>query len=380
MLSLPQITQLSLLKIRHLKFTSFNIKSMKFFRSISIIFLVFSLCSLSKAQKKHKVPTEKDMGAYLLVYFKDDTHGLYFALSKDGNSFTDVNNAKPIIAGDTIADQKGIRDPYILRGPDGMFYMALTDLHLFAQKLGYRATEWERDGKEFGWGNNRGMVLMKSPDLIHWSHTVLHVDEAFPELTNIGCAWAPELIYDELKQRIMIYFTMRIGTKKEKVYYSYINPEFTKLETAPKPIFEYPNGKPFIDGDITKVGNKYHLFYCSHDGTAGIKQAVSDSLTSGYVYDSTWYDPEPRGCEAPNIFKRIGENKWVLVYDIYGIKPHNFGFSETSDFVHFTNLGHFNEGVMKTINFSIPKHPSFIQITSKEANRIAQHWGVDMKF
>lgn len=348
----------------------------------SILFLLcFTLQLSAKAQKKVKLPTEKDMGAYLMVYFKDDTHGLYFALSKDGYSFTDVNNAKPVIAGDTVAEQKGIRDPYVYRNPkDGMFYLALTDLHIYAQKAGYRDTQWERDGKQFGWGNNRGLVLMKSPDLVHWSHTVLRVDKAFPGLDSIGCAWAPEMIYDEAKKKTMLYYSMRFGTSKEKVYYTYMSDDFTKMETFPAPIFEYPNGKPYIDGDITKVGNQYHFLYCSHDGTAGIKQAVSTSINSGYQYDSTWIDNEKGGCEAPTIFKRIGENKWVLVYDIYSIKPHNFGFMETSDFVHFTPLGHFNEGVMKTTNFSIPKHPAIIQLTSKETQRIADNWGLKMTF
>ena len=327
-----------------------------------------------------QVTAQKKMAGYLMVYFKDDTHGLYFALSKDGYSFTDVNNAKPIFGSDTIAEQKGIRDPYILRGPDGMFYMALTDLHIYAQKAGYRRTEWEREKEQYGWGNNRGLVLMKSPDLIHWTHTVLRVDTAFPELANIGCAWAPELIYDQVQKKIMIYFSMRFGKGKEKVYYAYMNKDFTKLETAPKPIFEYPKGISYIDADITKVGDKYHMLYCSHDGTAGIKQAISDSVHTGYVYDSTWIDKEKGGCEAPTIFKRIGEEKWVLIYDIYSIKPHNFGFMETTDFVHFTPLGRFNEGVMKTTNFSIPKHPAVIQITKKEAKRIAKNWNLKMSF
>ena len=42
------------------------------------------------------------------------------------------------------------------------------------------------------------------------------------------------------------------------------------------------------------------------------------------------------------------------------------GFSETSDFVNFKDLGHFNEGVMKATNFSLPKHPAVIQITKKK--------------
>jgi predicted GH43/DUF377 family glycosyl hydrolase len=345
---------------------------------IIIAFAIFSLPVFSK--KKPSNISEKNMSAYLMVYFKDDTHGLYFALSKDGYSFTDVNSGKPIIAGDTIAEQKGIRDPYIMRGPDGMFYMALTDLHLFAQKLGYRSTEWERDGKEYGWGNNRGIVLLKSSDLIHWSHTVLRVDKAFPELANIGCTWAPEMIYDEARGKIMMYFSMRVGNGKCKVYYTYMNKDFSQMESSPKCILEYPDGKEYIDADITKVGNKYHLFICSHNGGAHVEQAISDSINTGYKLNPKRCDGEKSGCEAPTVYKRIGENKWVLIYDIYSIKPHNFGFSETSDFENFSYLGHFNEGVMKTTNFSISKHPAVIQITRKEAKNLAAKWQLEMKF
>lgn len=53
---------------------------------------------------------------------------------------------------------------------------------------------------------------------------------------------------------------------------------------------------------------------------------------------------------------------------------------KTGDFVHFTPLGHFNEGVIKTTNFSIPKHPVVLQITLKEARRIANNWRLNMKF
>ncbi|GAA3990084.1 hypothetical protein GCM10022210_49470 [Mucilaginibacter dorajii] len=320
------------------------------------------------------------MTAYLMVYFKDNTHGLYMALSKDGHCFTDVNNENPIIAGDTIAEQKGIRDPYITRGPDGLFYLALTDLHIYGMKAGYRNTEWERDGKQYGWGNNRGLVLMKSRDLIHWTHQVLRIDQAFPELIDIGCAWAPELIYDEKLQKMMIYFTMRFGNGNNKLYYAYMNKDFTGMETKPQLLFQYPKDVSFIDGDITKVNGKYHLFYVSHDGGSGIKQAVSNTINTGYRYDDKWYDPEPGACEAPTVYKLIGQNKWILVYDIFGINPHNFGFSETTDFKSFKDLGHFNEGVMKSTNFSSPKHGAVIQVTRKEAQHLADNWKLELKF
>ena len=334
--------------------------------------------SQAEIEKLHRIvnPTEKDMVAYLMVYFKDDTHSLHFALSDDGYTFTALNNGDPIISGDTISEQKGVRDPYIMRASNGYFYMAMTDLHIYAKKEGLRTTEWERDGKEFGWGNNKGLVLMKSKDLIHWSHSSLRIDKAFLGWEDIGNAWAPELFYDTDKNKIMIYFSLRFKNGVSRILYSYMNDDFTALETEPQLMFMYPKyNRATIDGDITKIGNKYHMFYVVHEGgPAGIKQAVSDSLCSGYECDSQWYDPEPKSCEAPNVWKRIGEDKWVLMYDCYGITPHNFGFSETSDFKTFTNLGYFNEGVMKSTNFSSPKHGAVIHLTKKEAERLLKYW------
>lgn len=323
---------------------------------------------------KNAIPQEKDMGAYLMVFHRDDTHGLHMAVSRDGYSFTALNDAKPIFAGDTIADQHGIRDPHIYRGPDGAFYMAMTDLHVFGQRDGFRTTEWER-GKEYGWGNNRGLVLMKSWDLLHWKRANIRFNTLSAGLSEIGCAWAPEVVYDTRKGKLMIYYTMRYKNEANKLYYVYVNNDFDTIESMPYILFEYPAKEiASIDGDITQIGDKYHLFYVSHDGTSGIKHAVSDRPDGDYVYDPRWYDFESRSCEAPNVWKRIGEEKWVLMYDVFGINPHNFGFTETSDFVTFKNLGRFNEGVMKTTNFSSPKHGAIIQITSEEADRLEQFW------
>lgn len=271
---------------------------------------------------RNAIPQEKDMGAYLMVFHKDETHSLYMAVSDDGYTFTALNDGKPVIAGDTIALQKGIRDPHIFRGPDGAFYLSMTDLHIYAQKDGFRDTEWERDGKEYGWGNNRGLVLMKSWDLINWKRTNARFDLLSAGLGEIGCVWAPEVTYDDKKGKLMIYFTMRFKNEANKLYYVYVNDDFDRIETLPQILFEYPDEKiSAIDGDIIKVGDRYRMFYVSHDGGAGIKQAVSDRINGDYEYDPRWYDFEPRACEAPNLWKRIGEDKWVLMYDVYGINP-----------------------------------------------------------
>ena len=323
-------------------------------------------------ENKTKRPEEKDMAGYLMVYFKEHGHNVYFAVSKDGYTFTDVNHGNPVMRGDTIALQKGIRDPHIYRGPDNAFYLSLTDLHIYAKQEGLRDTEWEREG--FGWGNNRALVLLKSNDLVHWKRANLRVDKTFPGLENIGCAWAPATVYDEERDMLMLTFTMRFGNGTNNLYYSYVNNDFDTLLTKPRLLFEYPGGKPCIDSDITRIGDKYHLFYVSHDGASGVKHAVSDRACGGYVYESPWCDPEDGACEAPALWKRIGEEKYVVMYDVFSARPNNMGFSETSDFKHYKDLKHFNAGCMKTTNFESPKHGAVVMITREELERLMAFW------
>ena len=105
---------------------------------------------------------ERDLSGYLMVYFKDETHCAYFAISRDGYVFTDVNGGDPVFDGAVLAEQKGVRDPHIARGPDGAFYLVMTDLHIFGDRAGFRRTRWQRPEEKYGWGNNRALVLMKS--------------------------------------------------------------------------------------------------------------------------------------------------------------------------------------------------------------------------
>jgi hypothetical protein len=315
---------------------------------------------------------EKDMAGYLLVYFKDQTQSAYFAISRDGYTFTDVNEGQPIFDGKLLAEQKGVRDPHITRGPDGAFYLAMTDLHIFGQRAGFRTTQWERPIEQYGWGNNRALVLMKSWDLVHWTHSDFRVDKAFPELGDISASWAPETIYDEQKGKMMVYFTIRLGPQECHMYSAYTDDAFTRLETRPERISDTGG----IDGDITKVGDKFHLFYVLD---AKVKHGVSNKIDRGYEFEAQRIDPETVSTEAPNVFKRLGTNAYVLMYDVYGARPSNMGFSETTDFVTYKNLGHFNKGVMKTTNFTSPKHGAVTYLTLDELKSVAAHWKVGIK-
>lgn len=327
---------------------------------------------------QNAVPQEKDMSAYIMAYHKDETHSLYMAISRDGYTFTALNDGKPVVAADTIAEQKGIRDPHIYRGPDGAFYMTMTDMHALGQKAGVRDTEFERSKEEYGWGNNRGLVLMKSWDLIHWKHFNIRIDKFSAGFGEIGSAWAPEVTYDEKEDKLMVYFAIRFKNEALKMYYMYVNDEFNQIESFPQILFEYPDEKiAVLDGNITKNGNQYYMFYAMYEGNkegGGLRLAISDRINEDYKTNARWYDFVSEACEAPNVWKRIGEDKWVLMYDVFGIKPQNFAFCETEDFVHFKNLGYFNEGVMKTTNFTSPKHGAVIHLTAEEIDRVEKYW------
>jgi hypothetical protein len=271
-----------------------------------------------------------------------------------------------------LAEQKGVRDPHIARGPDGGFYLAMTDLHIFGQRAGHRTNRWERPEARYGWGNNRAIVLMKSFDLIHWTHSDFRVDLAFPELGDIDCCWAPETIYDEQAGKMVVYFTIRYNNKSANLHWSYTDDAFTRLETKPEKI----PGIDGIDGDITRVGDKFHLFYVS---SAQIKHAVSSTINQGYVAGPRRIDPNTVATEAPNVFKRLGADTYVLMYDVYGARPNNMGFTETTDFVTYKDLGRFGEGVMKGTNFERPKHGAVTYLTLQELQAAAAHWKVAIK-
>ncbi len=329
------------------------------------------IVSKPETYKNSKKFKEKKLSGYLLVYFKDQSHSAYMAISQDGYSFTDLNSGEPIFIGSELAQQKGVRDPHISRGPDGAFYLAMTDLHIAGKRAGFRETDWERPLEKYGWGNNRALVLMKSYDLIHWSHSDFRVDTAFPELGDIDCSWAPETIYDPIAKKMMVYFTIRYNNDYANIYYAYTNDDFTKLETLPKKITNIGG----IDADITKVGDKYEMFYVSK---ASIHHSVSDKINEGFEPEDLRIDPNTVSTEAPNVFKRLGTDSYVLMYDVYGARPNNMGFSETKDFKTYTHLGNFNDGVMKTTNFERPKHGAITYLTKAELKAIAEHWKVNL--
>ena len=111
--------------------------------------------------------------------------GLRFIYSYDGIRWDSIQGTflRP-----EIGKQKVMRDPSIVKGPDGTFHLVWTS----------------------SWKGDKGFGYASSKDLIHWSKeqfiTVMH------DSTTVN-VWAPELFYDDVKKQYMIIWASCIPGK-----------------------------------------------------------------------------------------------------------------------------------------------------------------------
>ena len=187
----------------------------------------------------------EEMVAYLFTYFNSNApedEQICYALSDDGFNYTPLNQGWPVIESDTIALTQCVRDPHILRCEDGKtFYMVVTDMR-----------------SSLGWASNRGMVLLKSDDLIHWQHSAINFPTRYTKTwKNVIRVWAPETIYDRKAGKYMVFYSLRTSDPDsyDKIYYQYANADFTDLEGEPKWLFDAGNAT--IDGQRHEITGHY---------------------------------------------------------------------------------------------------------------------------
>lgn len=125
---------------------------------------------------------------FLFSYFvRNGEDGLHLATSEDGLKWTALRDGASFLT-PVVGESKLMRDPCILRGPDGIYRMVWT-------------TAWH--GVTIGYAS--------SPDLKTWSE-----QKALPvmahEPTTANC-WAPEIIYDDAKQHYVIFWSSTVPGK-----------------------------------------------------------------------------------------------------------------------------------------------------------------------
>jgi arabinoxylan arabinofuranohydrolase len=322
------------------------------FKLLCLVLLLLVWQGAPEAYPQQKAQKEK-FSAYLFAYFtgnEKDEEAIRFALSNDGYHYRALNGNRPVIPSARISSTGGVRDPHILRGADGKtFYMVATDM--VSAK---------------GWDSNRAMVLLKSTDLLHWTSSIVNIQKRFPGNEDLLRVWAPQTIYDPQARKYLVYFSMKHGKDPDKIYYAYANADFTDLETTPKQLFFSPTNGACIDGDIVYKDGKYHLFFKTEGEGAGIKVAVSDKLTEGYVLRDRYVQQTKDPVEGSGVFKLNNGQGYILMYDVY--TKGKYQFTKSTDLEHFQVID--NEVSM---NFH-PRHGTVMPITAREAALLAGKW------
>ena len=308
---------------------------------------------------------------YLFAYFpSNNNENVYYALSDNGYDYTPMNDGQRVVWADTISIKKGVRDPHILRGEDGYFYMVLTDM---------RSAD--------GWESNRGIVMMKSKDMVNWTHSTVNFPTKYKGtiFEKVIRVWAPETIYDPQAQKYMVYFSLfnnNADIPYDKVYYCYANEDFTDLEG--EPTFLFDRGSATIDMDIVYnvQDGLYHGFYKNEaplgqsDPKAGeIHKVTASTLTApdGQAPGSQWSAPSDKlqqtneAVEGAGVFHLINEDKWVLMYDCY-MKGY-YQFCTSDDLSTFS----FKQNTATSGAFT-PRHGTVIPVTDAEIEAINKYF------
>ena len=203
----------------------------KIMTTLSLMTVLATTLLMSSCSK-----SDKPYAGYLFAYFNGNApwqEQICFALSADGYNYTPLNDGKPIISSDTIANKQAVRDPHILRGEDGYFYMVVTDM---------RSSQ--------GWASNDGLVLLRSKNLIDWTHSAIDFPTVWPERfdrENLTQVWAPQTIYDPEAGKYMLYYAIGERGAHYITYCSYANEDFTEI-SMPEVLYDHKANT--IDADI----------------------------------------------------------------------------------------------------------------------------------
>lgn len=313
-----------------------------------------------------KAATNNKFAGYLFAYFEgsgNKQEHLRFAISEDAKNWYALNDNQPVIASDSISTSGGIRDPHILRGEDGCYYIVATDMNTVKN----------------GWKDNPGIVLMKSKDLVNWTHSKIVLKEDYKEhFSDAYWVWAPQTIYDKKAKKYMIYFTLQRtgdGRKSMITYYAYANKDFTGFESEPKVLFKAKYN--CLDNDIIERNGVYHMFYKGNIKNAegkeiqnGIQQATAKKLKGPWKEDFKFIDAyadSKTGVEGSGVFKLNDKNEYVLMYDLYGSGRYEYQTSK--------DLNTFSTKPESFRKDFFPRHGTVCSVTKDEMERLQQKWG-----
>ena len=187
-------------------------------------------------------------GGFLFVTFKGEqtpmSEQIYFAVSSDGRQWEALSNSQPVLV--SALGEKGVRDPYLLRAPDGKkFYLLATDL----------SVHFNHDWKRHVRAGSQAIVIWESTNLVQWSPPRLV--KVAPD--DAGCTWAPEAVYDEGKKEFIVFWastTAGDDFNKQRIWAAWTR----DFVTFGKPFIYIEKPWHIIDTDIVRAGENYFRF------------------------------------------------------------------------------------------------------------------------
>lgn len=252
--------------------------------------------------------------AYLFTSFHEPADaGLRMLYSYDGYNWKDFNH---VFLAPEIGNQRVMRDPSMVQGPDGTFHLVWT-------------TSWRGD-KGFGYSSSK--------NLINWTkQKMIPVMEHEPSTVNV---WAPELFYDEDAKNYKIIWASTIPGRFERgVEEDSNNHRMYIVETkdfeyfSPTKLFLDPKFSVIDAVIVKKAVNDYVLVL--KDNTRperNLKVAFSDKPTGPWKNISAPFTES--FTEGPSVVKV--KDQWLIYFDAYRKKTYEA--VATKDFVHFTDI------------------------------------------
>ena len=258
--------------------------------------------------------------AYLFAYFtKNGEDGLHLAASSDGYNWEKLGGGRSYLQ-PKVGKSKLMRDPCIVRGPDGTYHMVWTS----------------------GWNENN-IGYASSKDLVNWSpQQQVPVMAHEPGSLN---AWAPEIVYDDKRGEFLIFWASTIpgrfaatdGSSEEKynhrMYYTTTRDFVTY---APTKLY-YDPGFSVIDASFVRANGKNYLMVKDETRNPPKKYlqiASAPDLRGPFGPLSAPITPPGLWVEGPTALQ-IGQDV-ILYYDAYTTK--HYGAMRSRDMVKWEDV------------------------------------------
>ena len=239
------------------------------------------------------------------------TEGLRFIYSYDGLKWDSIQG---VFLRPEVGQQKVMRDPSIVRSPDGTFHLVWTS----------------------SWRGDQGFGYSSSKDLIHW--TPQRFITTGMDTTTVN-TWAPELFYDDVKRQYLIIWASCVPGRfpdyqedhknNHRLYYL-----TTKdFKTFSKPQLFYDPGFSAIDATLVKRGKGDYVMVVK-DNSRPMRNIKVAFAKSPYGPWSAASEPFTESFTEGPTTAKVGD--WYYIY--YDSYQHQiYGAHRTKDFKTFQN-------------------------------------------